>query len=759
MHNAHALHYSADSDVSEPRVVGIPTLVAIIGASLLGSYLLVPDQNQLVERLMRDQQYEKMQSVLLSGLGAVGGIDSSEIASMDGAQLAALSQLLRLTPREQLQMVFSPGRNAKYDRVMHAVTLSAIRYVDVIPPEQAWKLVAPMSGRIPGPWFSELASLLSRNALAISRPDVAAAILAHCTQNTEATPATVAEMMQAFRWAGKPAQAAVHLQSWLKRNPKVISPPLSPEIASLLTLGSTVALEGGDPSSALNLHLTTLSALPQETPPDEPQIEFALSLAGQCSRTADVVPWLARFVESLPEASEDWKKLASLREGNPAGVERYIRWNRLLAQYSDWSSKFDAAFDAHYRLAALGESASLDRCLALCDFLGRGEEMASLLQYSDAAITRPVLQAKLASLLAAQGRDAEALPIYQHWITANPDDVEAAHDLGCLLQDMGREDDALKAFENVIKNHPDHIPTVKKLAESCIRAGNHERAFELYKNMADTDHDHYTLENFALLAESLDRHQELFRAQVIQTRQPDLKTVEPYLNLAETAAYLPSSRPAIQVLEEGLKRFPDSPALRVALATVWHRDLNDIDHCYATLRHEVVRKSFDGITMLLDLATAVPDQKDLLAFLGPDIEGQMELPPRSLLSLAVLSYFCGDAKRCEALFKRIPESPRTLPLLAEARFQMNDIDESIRLMTAYLDGNTRTTSEDWIFLGELYEITGQADAAEQAYQTSLSLLTADLPATTQNNKLETSDSTASPSKPVITPRTPTLTAP
>ncbi len=759
MHNAHALHYSADSDVSEPRVVGISTLAAIIGLSLLGSYLLVPDQNQLVERLMRDQQYEKMQGVLRSGLGNVEGLDAREFQNMDAAQLATLSQLLRLTPREQLQTIFTPARNLKYDRVIHAVTLSAIRYVDVIPPEQAWRLVAPMADRIPSPWFSELATLLSRNALAISRPDTAATILAHCIQTTDASPATVTEMVQSFRWAGKPAEAALKMQAWLKKTPKALGPPLTQEMASLLSLGATVALEGGDPSAALDFQLAALSTLPEDAAPDEPQIETVLSLAGQCSRTTDVVPWLARFVESMPEAKADWKTLGTMRENNPKEVESYIRWNRVLAQYSDWSSQFDAAFDAHFRLAALGETASLDRCLALCDFLGRGEEMAALLQHSDAAITRPALQARLAALLAAQGRDVEALPLYQHWIAANPDDVEAAHDLGCLLEDMGREDDALKAFEDVLKKHPTHIPTIKKLAESCIRAGQHDRALALYKGMADEDHDHYTLENFALLAESLDQHQDLFRAQVLHTRQPDLKTVEPYLNLAETAAYLPSPRPAIQVLEEGLARFPQSAALRVALATVWHRDLDDIDKCYATLKHPVVLNSFDGVTMLLDLATAVPDQKDLLAFLGPDIEDKMELPPRSLLSLAVLSHFCGDDKRCEALFQRIPESPRTLPLIAEARFQMNNVEESIRLMTAYLNGNTRSTSEDWIFLGELYEITGQTDAAAQAYQNSLALLTSDLPTTSKTAELKSSDSAASPSQPVITPRTPTLTAP
>jgi tetratricopeptide (TPR) repeat protein len=256
-------------------------------------------------------------------------------------------------------------------------------------------------------------------------------------------------MVEAFRWSSQPAQGALELKKWLALNgaAKEHNPA---EIRELRELGATVALEGGDPSSALDFTLQNIAArLPEDAIP-QVEIERLLSLSTQSSRLADVVPWLARYTKSLPEDTLDWKKLPDLAAKSPAQVAAYAKWVRLLAQYSDWTSHFDAAFDAHFRLAALGENPALDRCLELCDFLGRSEEMADLLQYSDVGSKRPELQSKLANLLAALGRDTEALPLYQKWTTAHPEDVEAAHDMACLLEDMGLEGDALTAFEQAV---------------------------------------------------------------------------------------------------------------------------------------------------------------------------------------------------------------------------------------------------------------------------------------------------------------------
>ena len=733
MHNALVTPYSADHGGAGSRVVSVLQLAGIIAASVMASYLLVPDQSQLVERLMMDQQYSRIREMMKSSLGTSDGIDSASLQKLGPERLATLSHLLRLTPKEQLQTIFSASRPLEYDRFTHALTMSAVRYVDVIAPDQAWRMIEAQSSRMPPRYFAELASTLSKNALALTQPKLAATILARACLQPDSTVEMAHEMAQAYRWSGEPAIGASHLMKWLAKHESAATAD-AVHFASLGDLGAAVALEGGKPSLALDFQLQNLKALPADAPIEKGKIEMALSLANQSTRTPDVVPWLDRYVKSLPESSLDWKDLPDLAAKDPGKVKDYLHWLALLAQYCDWNSEFDASFDAHFRLAGMGRVESLDRCLALCDFLGRGEEMADLLQYSDVLKKRPELQAKLAELMAGLGRDAEALPLYRSWVASHPDDVEAAYDYACLLEDMGKEDESLAAFEQAVKLHPAHVPSVKKLAEACIRAGRHEQALGLYGSLKDEDHDHSTLENYALLAESLDRHAELFRAQVLHARQTNLTTVEPYLEIAETAAYLPSSRPAISVLDEGLKRFPESPSLRVALASVWLRDLGNIDQCYAILKHDCVKRSYEGVTMLLEIASSVPNQQDLLTFLGSDLEKKFELPPQSRLDLGVLCHACGQVERGEKMFSSVPEDARFLPFLAEARTHMNAYDEAIRLMTKYLSGNARATADDWVALGELYETVGRVEDAERAYEQSLTLLTSDLPAEAARTK-------------------------
>jgi cytochrome c-type biogenesis protein CcmH/NrfG len=57
---------------------------------------------------------------------------------------------------------------------------------------------------------------------------------------------------------------------------------------------------------------------------------------------------------------------------------------------------------------------------------------------------------------------------------------------------------------------------------------------------------------------------------------------------------------------------------------------------------------------------------------------------------------------------------------------MNYLDEAIRLMLKHVTNNPKVSSDDWLFLGELYENTGRSDDAERAYEHSLGLLTSDL---------------------------------
>jgi tetratricopeptide (TPR) repeat protein len=294
--------------------------------------------------------------------------------------------------------------------------------------------------------------------------------------------------------------------------------------------------------------------------------------------------------------------------------------------------------------------------------------------------------------------------------------------------DMSEEDAATAAFAEIVKRSPTNAPAIKKLAEGHIRAGNYDAALKLYANLSEQDHDTATLENYALLAEALDQHQQLFKAQALAIHKTATPTVEPYLDLAETTTYLADAQPGIQLITQGIAQLPASPALRVAAANLWL--LNDsTDQAYAVLHHDCIKDSFDGTSLILSLATTIPDQQGLLSFVGQDIEQRFDLAPATRLDLGILTHLCHDQERSTRLFASVPETLQNLPLLAEAHYNIGELNESIRLLTSHLNDNARALPTDWIFLGDIYEETGREADAQKAYSQSLVLLTNDLPDT------------------------------
>ena len=134
------------AETPTPRVLPISALLATLVASLGFSYWLVPDQKEMVERLMMDQQYGRIAEVLRSL-----GEDGSDLAlhEINAEQLNQLTGLMRLTPREQINIIFSPTRSLAYNRYLHTLVLAAVRYVDVIAPDKAWDIIAPQLSNSP----------------------------------------------------------------------------------------------------------------------------------------------------------------------------------------------------------------------------------------------------------------------------------------------------------------------------------------------------------------------------------------------------------------------------------------------------------------------------------------------------------------------------------------------------------------------------------------------------------------------------------
>ncbi|MFZ4767375.1 MAG: tetratricopeptide repeat protein, partial [Roseimicrobium sp.] len=413
------------------------------------------------------------------------------------------------------------------------------------------------------------------------------------------------------------------------------------------------------------------------------------------SRTKDLVPWMVRLVQEMPAAK---MTLADLRRAasQDALFEDYRRWAGVLAQWSDWNSSFDTAFDQHLRLAMLGETKSRDRCVQLQNYLGRAEECCEMLVTLGETNDRPELALVTATLLAELGRDEEAKPRFEAWIKGHPKDREAHFDYACLLEDMGDETAARKAFAATLKAFPDDVPTMKRLAAACIRDADYPAALGIYAQMADKAHDPDTLENYAMIAESLDDHEAEFRALHLTTRLTDQPTTELYLDLAETAGYLPEAQVSIDALHEGLQRLPHSTQLRIALANHYlHAERPD--EALAALASDNLRDNFEAAQFILGMSDAITDAVRALEMLGADVETRFQLGAENRLQLGVLHFKAGHQDQCDRLFASVKEERRLRKPLAEARYQIGDFGESVRLMTAYLKETQRPSPIEWVF--------------------------------------------------------------
>ena len=711
---------SRSADPRHDRVSPVGALLSTLLVSLGIAYWFVPSKGELVQRLMLDQQYARYAAVL-NDLG--DEVKPSDLSDLNPDQISLLTTLFHLTPREQLHTIIAPKSPPEYTRHIHALMLGAIRYVDVIRPDDAWPIIEPHLRRLKGTEVRDVCKVLGTNALALSNPTLASRIWQSGCDHTGSTVDMAVDMASAYQWSARPLQGALSLKEWLKSHEQHLS---KDEIFSLHQRLGRLAMEGGNPSLALDSWFAEMKLQHGDKALPQAQIERGWSLAVQCDRRYELNPWLLRYLAGMQATKLSLKDLKAAAAKAPGNLAEYRRWLMEVAQMADWNAVFDDSFDHHLRLAALGRIESLDRCLALTDFLGRSDESAELLEVIGEIKERPRLQLLLANMLASLGEDERARPLFEAWLKRHPDDRDSAYGYACLLEDLGEEDNALRAFDDLLKHHPDDVPALKKLAENYIRAGRHPEALKLYTSLAESDHDHYTLENYALLAESEEDFDQLLAAQAIIARRE--RTAAAYLDIATTARILKDKAGAISLIREGVQGLPESPALRLALAEIY-QELEDPLSAVEVLMHPCVKAHYPGVCALLTLSEHILDKAALLAFLGPDVEGRFDLAIPARLDLAVVCHRAGELDRSERLFASVPQRLETLHMTAEARFEAGNFEEAARLMRRYLDQQRRANPDDWVFLGDIYDLLGREEDARTAYNYSLTLLTSDLPET------------------------------
>jgi len=252
------------------------------------------------------------------------------------------------------------------------------------------------------------------------------------------------------------------------------------------------------------------------------------------------------------------------------------------------------------------EALRLDPMLAIAWFdlgqlrLNRKDHAGALEAFEKAAELDPKLpQAQLGAALALEGlnRAPEAVPQFEQYLAAQPDDLETRFHLAKLYLQQGKNEQALESLETVYHAKPDLPGLAAALGDVCA----------LLKKFAESEK--YYRQALAAAPDEPDLHRALGQTLLDQQRFPeaevefraslklDPRSREAAKGLA-TSLYLQKKYAEAIPLLDALARAPDAPAgIFFILAT-----------CYDHL-HDI-KKAFEYYTRFLDLShNQSPDQE------------------------------------------------------------------------------------------------------------------------------------------------------
>lgn len=701
-------------ETSPSRVLTFPSLavLALGGATL--SCLFVPNHSLIRERFEKNKLASLITPVLADARWQTDVKPADTLLGMSMSKLDELAALSQLPPQEQLAHFFTRGGSFRYDEVTHAFTLAAVRDPQAIDLTEAFATIRPKLGEIPEKQRLEVLDVLATNALATSQPDLAAdALVESCHASTSTWP-IVKDMISAARFAAKPAVAIEELRHWMQAHGEKLGPI---EQIEAKHLHYTLAMDCDLPGEALDLCLADLEKVNDVEAITDELMESAFEAATLAVRTKELLPWIESRLATFEEAALSPQELLSAK--STAG---YQLWIKRAADIADACGYADKAFAHHERLLAMGDTSGLDRLLPLATQVHRSEEAWGVIQSICEQPGKDRMRLQCARVIAANGRTAQAVGLYESWIANHPTDREAAYELACLKERTGDVAGAVAEFEKFLRAFPRDVAGVKKLAALRIRNHQPESALREFDDLPDADHDAASLEDYAMLAESLGRTTSLLRALRLSAADAVHASPALFIRMADLAKHnSPDDDSAAKILEDAIQKLPRSPTLRVKLASLY-LDKEQYHPALEQSLHPIARQRTDAIAIAIAAAIHIDRSAEVLAMLGADIEKKTDLPLATRLHLAVACSQTGDAARAETLFASVQPTPSTFSRLAEARLLAGQYDKAEQLARQNIVQSAEPQPADWILLGDAQTKLGRADEAQDAYAKALSVV-------------------------------------
>lgn len=672
---------------ARPGLFSTKMWALLVAVALGGAALLVPREQELMNRLEKDGKYDRLLELTL------------------GEEW----EHLELTPAKFGQLLDTCRDSGWSGPTMHALTavISVSKDMKSLLPELDSRGAAIPPGKL-----EALRRTIAERALAVSEPATAAIVYGELADAPDFSLEDLRLGLSAHRYSGRIRQAFDFCGKYLASHGKTLE-ELPTDVRHII-----VALHREVNESGKAFELLRMEARDDLGRENAELFDLMAATAAESLKTADALPLLMQYLDGLECNTMSWQEIHRQRDGllKKQSTVIYRKRATVVAAQLAWNTRVGEAFDINLRLAALGEEAALDRCVQSYVWAGRHESLAELLDVVEPERYQ-FLRGKLA---ASRGRNEDAERCFRSLVEGREKgNAEVWETLGHLLDGQGLLQKATDAYRQAMTLDPKRTHLLPIRARLHVALREYPQALECYRAIPENEQSHKTIEDYGLLAESMREDDDMIRAYEMMERLQKVSTVELTYDLAK--AYRDTGRleEERRTLESGLKTHPKSSVLTLALADHLTRT-GLADEALELLMANYTPGDGRYVTRVVRLAPEAADPTVVLSWIQSQ-ESHISWTDQERVEIAEMTEELGDLPRAILLYSRIPgmegEGDR---VRADMEAQAGRLSEALKSQQSYMQWKAPgATHQDWTTLGDLYQANGKAEEARGSYLRAL----------------------------------------
>ena len=747
-------------------------LGGIVGAILLVAFLLVPSQQNLLERQLSDQDWDKARETLAA------------VTAAERAKNPAYYDLLEIRlARRALKPDDLEGFHALLPKAVelaakHQFSTEFVQEIEQLAAKSlsardTYETLKPFLTQLPISTQDMLYESLAKAARAQAEPILAAEIYGpywRRTANNITNTFHYIELLQGAALPGGALQAMEYFET-------TINEPLFRHNHQMAMRKVSLLQQNNQAVKAFELIWTIFNNANPEL--QDEIFDLVTDLAAQSGMSGK----LSQVIRERAERNQDavaWRtyaKQAVAAGDQKAAIQAYEQILRIaprdgasalaVGQLYTWNNAPDRAFDVYLLALQRGERQAIDRLIDLNDALFRDVETFNALVRAGQMVDRRKYGIVLARLAAKLADFPQAAAYYDQVLAVLEKDPNAlAHlelnttdvlqEYGLMMLDIGHHERAIELYTRSAVAGQISFKAQVSIAEAQFRAGQYAEALKTYRELLRMKPERRQLENYLRLAESMGRIDEA--AIVLQdfmnasggSERKDFEKIAYYYGVLGNQKMLTST------LEKALEAIPDDPIFRKQLLYAYN-DTKRYEEAAALLKtFPDIRSDKQLSQMYIGFMVEAKHYREVERFITADLPPEMvdELKLNELL--AGVYYETGNKKAALALyeklhrrdpsdskialaysqflldFKRNQEAKQVLstitnpsdPVVYKTAAQLHAADQeykqALRYQKKYLAADPIDSGRDWGFMGDILGERGDKSGQRRAYQRAIS---------------------------------------